>query len=235
MALFVLGLLPVRAEVKEVTPPSDAVLLGHIHDLGAEGFRTRRDAQRTLETLGREHVDAVLKNCLSVYATNTDVEVQQRLDDIMFMLVDKEIFDAPKGFMGIRLSKTILPGEGDAIVHAIEANEIIDNTGAAEAGMQVGDLILSVNDKPVPPDPSTLAFTSYVQSMRPGTIIQLKILRDGKPKNMKMKLGERPREASIYFRFQQSVEEFYDQWLQTELAKIRDPGAPPPAEPPAQP
>jgi len=193
-----------------------------IADLGADHFRARRDAQRRLIEVGAIQVEEVLEQCIQAYAANKDVEVQQRLDEVMFHLVDKFVFDAPKGFIGIRLSKTIA-GEGELVVHAIEVNEVIPGSGAEEAGMENGDLIIAVDGVAVPADPSTLTFTSAIQSRRPGTIIKVDYLRNGQRRTTPLKLGSRPQEAQIYFRFQQSVEDFYQNWLASELDRVSNP------------
>lgn len=52
-----------------------------------------------------------------------------------------------------------------------------------------GDVIVGVDDKPVK---TSTDVADVVQDFRPGQTVTLKIFRDGKPKNVKVKLGKRP-------------------------------------------
>ncbi len=80
-----------------------------------------------------------------------------------------------------------LPGQNGALV-----GDVLPNTPAAKAGMKSGDVILSVNDKPVA-DAHGLQLT--ISQLLPGTPARLKIIRDGKTKTLTVKLGELPGSA----------------------------------------
>lgn len=88
------------------------------------------------------------------------------------------------GFLGINLAD----GEGGVKIGGIQ-----ENTAAEKAGLKVGDIILTINTKPIP-DPETLMAT--VAGFKPNETITLKIKRDGKEEEIKATLGKRPSNLS---------------------------------------
>ena len=106
-------------------------------------------------------------------------------------------------------------------VHAILASEVLPNTGAAKAGVQTGDAIISCDGKPIPPDPTTVTFIQYIQSHPPGTTVKVEVLREEKVLPFDVVLGGRPAEARGFaFRSEQSLEEFFEQWRAKECARL---------------
>ena len=67
--------------------------------------------------------------------------------------------------------------------------EVTDKSPAEKAGLQTGDVVVEVGGKKVE-GPSELQMT--IASMAPGTKAELKVIRDGKDKNVSVELGERP-------------------------------------------
>jgi serine protease Do len=65
-------------------------------------------------------------------------------------------------------------------------SEVVKGSPAAEAGLQQGDIILQYNDKPVK---NVTKFRNDVAMMSPGAKIQLKVLRNHKPKTITLTLG----------------------------------------------
>jgi serine protease Do len=76
--------------------------------------------------------------------------------------------------------------EAGALVASVDAN-----TPAAQAGLQPGDVIQTVGEKPVG-NPRDLA--TEIAAAQPGSDISLGIVRDGETKTMKATLGTQPGE-----------------------------------------
>ena len=60
---------------------------------------------------------------------------------------------------------------------------------AADAGLQVGDVITSLGGKPVD---DASALTSLVDEHKPGDSVEVKVTRSGSDKTLTVKLGDRP-------------------------------------------
>ena len=78
--------------------------------------------------------------------------------------------------------------EGEGVL----INEVFEGDPASKGGIQPGDVIAKLNGKVVD-TPQTLS--RLVASLTPGKDVDLEIIRDGKRKNMIVKLGERKEEA----------------------------------------
>jgi len=103
----------------------------------------------------------------------------------------KEKGKVVRGFLGVTISNISaedqeafgLPSREGALVQ-----EVMEKGPAAKAGIQHGDVILRINDKPVK---SQRDLIDTVASLPPGTKVELEILRDGKRKTLTATLGER--------------------------------------------
>ncbi|RMD92825.1 MAG: DegQ family serine endoprotease [Calditrichaeota bacterium] len=102
-----------------------------------------------------------------------------------------------RGWLGVyiqdvneSLAKTLkLPAKQGAIV-----SEVVADSPAEKAGLQVQDVILAINGEPVKDGTS---LRNKVASLAPGTVVSLKIYRDGKEKTVKVELGELPEETQV--------------------------------------
>ena len=66
---------------------------------------------------------------------------------------------------------------------------VVEGEAAARAGIEAGDVVISVNGKDVTPD-QTLSF--LVANVKPGTTIPVTLIRDGKRRNLQVTVGKRP-------------------------------------------
>ena len=80
-------------------------------------------------------------------------------------------------------------GEKDA--DGVLVGDVSANSPAQAAGLQRGDIILELNGKKLT-DSNQLRMT--ISMMKPGTEAKLKVVRNGNPLNMNVKLGELPNE-----------------------------------------
>ena len=70
--------------------------------------------------------------------------------------------------------------------------QVTASSPAAQAGLQQGDVIRSIDGKAVG---SASALSSVVDEHKPGDTVQLKIVRNGSEKTLSVKLGQRPNSA----------------------------------------
>ena len=100
-----------------------------------------------------------------------------------------------RGFLGVglqdvdaNLAKSFnLPGQNGALV-----NDVSSNTPAKKAGIKSGDVIVEFNGKEVV-DAHSLRMV--VSECAPGTVVTIKLIRDGLARTLTVALGERPVEG----------------------------------------
>lgn len=79
-------------------------------------------------------------------------------------------------------------------------NQVMSNTGASEAGLQVGDIVLTFEGQPVP---YHTAFTNMVLAKKPGDEVAIQIERNGVTQEVTATLGKRKlMEADFDFEFE---------------------------------
>ncbi len=79
-----------------------------------------------------------------------------------------------------------VPSDGSA---GVEVTKVTAGSAADAAGIQPGDLILTLDDAPVT---SFEVLAGLVLTHPPGDVVQLEIMRDGQPQTVTATLGQRP-------------------------------------------
>jgi S1-C subfamily serine protease len=102
----------------------------------------------------------------------------------------------PRPYIGVRLQSLWLDDETRAQLgrraRAIAAVGGIDaGSPAAEAQIALGDLLLSLDGEPAD---GVAALAQRIASVNPGQTISLEVLRGGKPMEIRIQVGERPRQ-----------------------------------------
>ena len=98
-----------------------------------------------------------------------------------------------RGWMGVAIQDVTAPV---AKAYGVEANhgaiisDVEPNSPAADAGLKRGDVITQLNDQPVT---GSNDVKLKIGEMRPGTSVRLKVVRNGTPQDITMKLGEEPK------------------------------------------
>ena len=109
-------------------------------------------------------------------------------------IMDKLIRDGRviRGYIGIS-GREIAPlhaqGGGMDQIQGIVVNEVAQDGPAAQAGIQVNDLIISVNNKPAV---SALETMDQVAEIRPGSVISVVVMRDDKQLTLQVTIQEYP-------------------------------------------
>lgn len=72
--------------------------------------------------------------------------------------------------------------------------QIYPGTPAAEAGLRAGDVLTSLDGQPVG---DSAAVVRAIGTRKPGEVVKLGLLRDGRSKTVKVSLGDRPEEGDL--------------------------------------
>jgi serine protease Do len=117
------------------------------------------------------------------------------LKEVLPQLRDKG--KVSRGYLGIQINNLNwnqarafgLESTDGALVASVEAD-----TPAGQAGVRHGDIITSVDGRPIK---TTRDLINYVANKGPGSSVNLDVLRNGKPMQLKVKLGERPERDAV--------------------------------------
>ncbi|UCD20268.1 MAG: Do family serine endopeptidase, partial [candidate division WOR-3 bacterium] len=97
-----------------------------------------------------------------------------------------------RGYLGVYLQEITedikeamnLPSREGVLI-----SDVVDDTPASRAGIKAGDVITEFDGKPVK---EVASFRIMVASTSIGKTVKMKVVRDGKPKDLKVKIGEMP-------------------------------------------
>ena len=109
-----------------------------------------------------------------------------RMEDVLLVADDEGgvRVGAPK----VEGSAVVTEGRAGALI-----TRVIEGTGAAAAGLEIDDVIISVDGVEIQ---SHFELGAQIRVHRPGDVIDLIILRDGGEMTITVTLGERPEDAS---------------------------------------
>jgi serine protease Do len=101
-----------------------------------------------------------------------------------------------RGWIGVQIQPVtadIADSLGMKDPHGALVAEPQENSPAAKAGIKSGDVIVSLDGRPIP-DARTLA--RRISAMAPGTAVKIGVFRNGKEELLSMTLGELPKEVT---------------------------------------
>lgn len=91
------------------------------------------------------------------------------------------------GIKGMEMSADIAKAMNLNVQHGAFVSEVLPNSGSAKAGIKSGDVIVSLNGKPLN---SFAELRSRIATTEPGTKVKLGLLRDGKPVDVEVTLDK---------------------------------------------
>ena len=101
-----------------------------------------------------------------------------------------EFGEVKRGLLGIKgteMSADIAKAFNLNVQRGAFVSEVLPNSGSAKAGVKSGDVIVSLNDKPLS---SFAELRSRIATTEPGATVKLGILRDGKPMDLQVTLDK---------------------------------------------
>jgi serine protease DegQ len=91
------------------------------------------------------------------------------------------------GIKGMEMSADIAKAMNIDAQRGAFVSEVLANSGSAKAGIKSGDVIVSMNGKPLS---SFAELRSRIATTEPGTKVKLGLLRDGKPLDVEVTLDK---------------------------------------------
>lgn len=205
----------------------------YLSGLGSEEFAEREKAQlRLWEWAGRQP-DRGEAWLLREYQAAGDPEVRLRIRTVLRDLVVAEHQKGGPGYVGIQMdeAKVALPGE-PGMHSGVRVRAVVAGTPASKAGLLAGDVIVAFGQKRWQDDGAVAAFAAAIKAERPGTRVDLAIVRNGELKNVPVVLGPRPMGLPEFGGFlmpkdpeeveaqdKKAKDAYFDRWLQERLLR----------------
>ncbi|MFG1344981.1 Do family serine endopeptidase [Xanthobacter autotrophicus DSM 431] len=102
-----------------------------------------------------------------------------------------------RGYIGVQIqpvTEDLASGLGIKDAEGALVAQVQPNTPGAKAGLKAGDVIVKVNNEPIK---EARDLTRKVGMMKPGTEIQLSLIRDTKPMNLSVVLDQLPNDKQV--------------------------------------
>ena len=87
------------------------------------------------------------------------------------------------GYLGVQLDRRTDGGSGALV------SEVVSGSAADNAGIEVGDIVVAVDGKPITGQAGLIA---TIRSLAPGDKATVSLVREGEPREVSVVLGERP-------------------------------------------
>lgn len=180
--------------------------------LSADQFDEREKAQGEVLQWARQDAAAAKDILYDLSRKHADPEVRRRCLVVLRALVDDDFERNGEGYVGIIMQPDIpvvVPGDARNRF-GIRVSMVVANSPAGRGGLQVGDLVVGVDDqiwlhaRLMAVDGTVLqpgameGFSKWVRDHRPGTRVTLHILRGQKVEDLKVELARRPLLENVF-------------------------------------
>ena len=182
---------PVPAQLLTVT---EAELQGLVSRLGHPRFSVRQETTRQLCMLDPHH----LPDLARCYRGNTSYEAKRRLRFVVESIFYRSQITGREGFLGIRIARPLDTSVTDPATgrrtRGVVVVAALEGLPAGLAGLRANDVILSLDGRPLPDEPSSKSFQNAISGRQPGSVIHLRVLRPGKTRRVvELSIGDDPR------------------------------------------
>jgi predicted metalloprotease with PDZ domain len=185
-----------EALAKPSAPTEEVAAL--IAQLGDESWTARESASAKLRRIGVPALPALKR----AYLESRDAEIPPRVERLFREIVTPRMLGETHQIALLGISLQHAPQE------PIRASEVMEGGAAAKAGMQPDDVILALNGREIDFAEGTNAFRFPLWACGKGATVTLKISRDGREMNLRVKL-----EGGDTSQLNPSDLEAFEQWF----------------------
>ncbi len=172
----------------------DDAPLALIGSLGSEDFKERTKAQQELSSWAMAEPGKSQEWLFRELEAVSEPEVRIRLREVLKEVVVAEHQKDGPGYVGIGMAdvEVAVPGV-DGPKAGVSITRIQENTPAGRAGLQVGDVVLAVDQTRWNGEvAASFLFQQEIMKRRPGDKVDLEILRAGALMKVQVTLAARP-------------------------------------------
>lgn len=151
-----------------------------LQELTHPRFAVREEATRQLATLDPRYLPALAQR----YRTDVGYEMKRRVRFAVESIFYRSQVTGREGFLGIRIARELDQSVADpqtgVRTRGVVVIEALEGLPAGRAGLRPDDVILSMDGRRLPDDPTSRSFQEAIASRPPGCTVQLRVLRPGK-------------------------------------------------------
>lgn len=184
---------------EKLTPPSAS-----LERLRSEDYRTRENAQNELFEWAKHQGEGAIQALLELSSVADDPETGSRCLQVLRELAMQDFGSEGKGYIGIQMQDVPVNVPGDPQPRAgIRIGQIMEDSAAQEAGLLVGDVIIGMGNGVLGDEiwrelPLIEKFGNEIQSLKPKSKVNFKILRGDKVLDIVVELRRRPPIPSLF-------------------------------------
>lgn len=166
-----------------------------LEQLSSPRFARREQATEELCEIDREFLPAIH----TAYVEADDYEVKRRLRYVAEAKFYQQQMEGRRGFLGIRVGQRVemFPVDGsDKALRGVVIEEVLEGFSAQRSGLMNKDVIISVDGKDLPDDPTPATFIAQISAMPPGRELSVRVVRtQGLARGLDVPLGDEPGKA----------------------------------------
>lgn len=174
--------------------------------LASENYKERQEASAELQRRGRETPELVRGRCLRAYLETHDPEIRLRSKEIL-----RELMADTYGFLGVQpKAREYFDEEGETRT-GVGVLMVLEGHAAQTGGVQVGDIVISLDGKAFDEKEAALDFSRRIRLMGAGRKVLLKLQRGGEVIELSLTTGSAPKEL-----LGAATEERFQEWLKAQ-------------------
>ncbi len=148
-----------------------------VGELGHPRFAVRETATQRLCMLDSRYLPELARR----YRGETGYEMKRRIRYVVESIFYRDQIAGREGFLGISIAKRVDTSATDPATggrtRGVVIVKILEGLPAERAGLQVNDVVISVDGAALPNEPSSQGFISMISSRCPGSEVRMRVLR----------------------------------------------------------